>query len=118
MSDLQSLFTDCLNETLIRVILSNPSSKDGVIKICARPVLKNKSLLFQIEEYTKTQVFHKNMSKDDAVSYLCSLIPSRFLQGQLDAAGQSTVILANKKGTVTVKSKKKTQPAKKNHACP
>ena len=54
MSDLQSLFTDCLNETLIRVILSNPSSKDGVIKICARPVLKNKSLLFQIEEYTKT----------------------------------------------------------------
>ena len=42
MSDLQSLFTDCLNETLIRVILSNPSSKDGVIKICARPILKER----------------------------------------------------------------------------
>ena len=68
MSDLQSLFTDCLNETLIRVILSNPSSKDGVIKICARPMLKNKSLLFQIEEYTKTQVFHKNLTAGDAGS--------------------------------------------------
>ena len=76
MSDLQSLFTDCLNETLIRVILSNPSSKDGVIKICARPVLKNKSLLFQIEEYTKTQVFHKNLTAGDAGSYLTGKLSS------------------------------------------
>ena len=76
MSDLQSLFTDCLNETLIRVILSNPSSKDGVIKICARPMLKNKSLLFQIEEYTKTQVFHKNLTAGDAGSYLTGKLSS------------------------------------------
>ena len=70
MSDLQSLFTDSLTKELIRVILSNPSSKDGVIKICARPILKNDELLFQIEEYTKTQVFHKNLNAADACAYL------------------------------------------------
>lgn len=70
MSDLHSLFADSLNKELIRVILSNPSSKDGVIKIYARPVLKNDELLFQIEEYTKTQVFHKNLNAADACTYL------------------------------------------------
>lgn len=70
MSDLHTLFADSLNKELIRVILSNPSSKDGVIKICARPVLKNDELLFQIEEYTKTQVFHKNLTAADACTYL------------------------------------------------
>lgn len=90
MSDLQSLFTDCLNETLIRVILSNPSSKDGVIKICARPMLKNKSLLFQIEEYTKTQVFHKNLTAGDAGSYLTGKLSS-------DTSSQTISLSHNRK---------------------
>ena len=115
MSDLQSLFTDCLNETLIRVILSNPSSKDGVIKICARPVLKNKSLLFQIEEYTKTQVFHKNLTADDASSYLTSKLSSdtssqtaAFKNALVETKSFTANVLVSKKGTITIKKKMNT----------
>lgn len=112
MSDLQSLFTDCLNETLIRVILSNPSSKDGVIKICARPMLKNKSLLFQIEEYTKTQVFHKNLTAGDAGSYLTGKLSSdtssqtaSFKNALVEAQSFTANVLVSKKGTITIKKK-------------
>ena len=112
MSDLQSLFTDCLNETLIRVILSNPSSKDGVIKICARPMLKNKSLLFQIEEYTKTQVFHKNLTAGDAGSYLTGKLSSdassqtaEFKNALVETKSFTANVLVSKKGTITIKKK-------------
>lgn len=112
MSDLQSLFTDCLNETLIRVILSNPSSKDGVIKICARPVLKNKSLLFQIEEYTKTQVFHKNLTAGGAGSYLTGKLSSdassqtaEFKNALVETKSFTANVLVSKKGTITIKKK-------------
>lgn len=115
MSDLQSLFTDCLNETLIRVILSNPSSKDGVIKICARPVLKNKSLLFQIEEYTKTQVFHKNLTAGDAGSYLTGKLSSdtssqtaSFKNALVETQSFTANVLVSKKGTITIKKKMNT----------
>lgn len=115
MSDLQSLFTDCLNETLIRVILSNPSSKDGVIKICARPVLKNKSLLFQIEEYTKTQVFHKNLTAGDAGSYLTGKLSSdassqtaEFKNALVETKSFTANVLVSKKGTITIKKKMNT----------
>ena len=112
MSDLQSLFTDCLNETLIRVILSNPSSNDGVIKICARPMLKNKSLLFQIEEYTKTQVFHKNLTAGDAGSYLTGKLSSdtssqtaSFKNALVETQSFTANVLVSKKGTITIKKK-------------
>lgn len=115
MSDLQSLFTDCLNETLIRVILSNPSSKDGVIKICARPMLKNKSLLFQIEEYTKTQVFHKNLTAGDASSYLTGKLSSdtssqtaSFKNALVETKSFTANVLVSKKGTITIKKKMNT----------
>lgn len=115
MSDLQSLFTDCLNETLIRVILSNPSSKDGVIKICARPMLKNKSLLFQIEEYTKTQVFHKNLTAGDAGSYLTGKLSSdtssqtaSFKNALVETQSFTANVLVSKKGTITIKKKMNT----------
>ena len=117
MSDLQSLFTDCLNETLIRVILSNPSSKDGVIKICARPVLKNKSLLFQIEEYTKTQVFHKNLTAGDAGSYLTGKLSSdtssqtaSFKNALIETKSFTANVLVSKKGTITIKKKMNASP--------
>ena len=117
MSDLQSLFTDCLNETLIRVILSNPSSKDGVIKICARPMLKNKSLLFQIEEYTKTQVFHKNLTAGDASTYLTGKLSSdtssqtaSFKNALVETKSFTANVLVSKKGTITIKKKMNASP--------
>ena len=135
MSDLQSFFTDSLTKELIRVILSNPSSKDGIIKICARPILKNDELLFQIEEYTKTQVFHKNLNATDACTYLTTklsisdattqsvsnrsadnsgdsskVVPSTkaiilFRNAVVETQSFTANILVSKKGAVTIKKK-------------
>ena len=111
MSDLQSLFTDCLNETLLRVILSNPSTKDGVIKICARPIKKGETLLFQIEEYTKTQVFHKNLSTEAATAYLSEKLSAstdksaEFRNAVVETQNFTANVLVSKKGTVTIKKK-------------
>ena len=142
MSDLQSLFTDSLTKELIRVILSNPSSKDGVIKICARPILKNDELLFQIEEYTKTQVFHKNLNAADACAYLTAklsisdattqsvnnssadnsgdsskVVPSTkaiipFRNAVIETQSFTANVLVSKKGAVTIKKKMNTASAK------
>ncbi len=124
MSDIHSLFTDSLNKELIRVILSNPSSKDGVIKICTRPVLKNDELLFQIEEYTKTQVFHKNLNAADACDYLTAklsisdavtdngkaIIP--FRNAVVETQSFTANVLVSKKGAATIKKKMNTASAK------
>lgn len=110
MSDLQSFFSDCLNKELIRVILSNPSSKDGVLKICVRPVLKGDTLLFQIEEYTKTQVFHKNLDAKTAGEFLTGKMLSAsdalvFRNAVAETRNYTANILVSKKGTVTIKKK-------------
>lgn len=105
--DLQTLLHQSFTEQLQDMILSKPSTKDGLVKIRIRPVLYKQSLYFQAEEYTKTQVFHKNLTPDEAIAYVAERIPSLFLQLQSETAEQSGMVLASKKGTITVKTKKK-----------
>lgn len=108
--NLQTLLEQILGPQLQDMILSKPVSKDGLIKIRLRPVLHKQLLHFQAEEYTKTQVFHKNLNKEEAMTYITEHIPSLFLQLQAEASDLSAAVLANKKGTITVKTKKKASP--------
>ena len=55
MESLQDLLVDILNIDFIQGILSNPRTKDGVLKIKVRPVEKKGSLYFQFESFTATQ---------------------------------------------------------------
>ena len=75
-------------------------------------MLKNKSLLFQIEEYTKTQVFHKNLTAGDAGSYLTSKLSSdtssqtaSFKNALVETQSFTANVLVSKKGTITIKKK-------------
>lgn len=106
----EALLNQALDESLCICTLSKPVHLDGPIKIKLRPVLHKEELLFQAEEYTKTQVFHKNMSRDEAIAYLQEQLPSEFLQAQIQSASVSGTVLANKKGTVTVKTKQLAAP--------
>ena len=54
MESLQELLVDILNIDFIQGILSNPRTKDGVLKIKVRPVEKKGSLYFQFESFTGT----------------------------------------------------------------
>ena len=75
-------------------------------------MLKNKSLLFQIEEYTKTQVFHKNLTAGDAGSYLTGKLSSD--TSSQTASFKNALVetksiyrqcsCEQKKGTITIKN--------------
>ena len=52
-----------LNEQMLLLTISNPRKAEEVKKYNIRPILVKDKLVFQSAAYTKTQVFHKNLSK-------------------------------------------------------
>ena len=66
MERLQELLNQILNISLVQGIISNPRTKDGILKIKVRPVEKKGKLYFHVESFTKTQAFHENLVAEDA----------------------------------------------------
>lgn len=102
----EETFHRCITSELYDAILSNPISKDGIIKLKIRPIMLQKQLLFQIEERTQKQAFHKNLSASDACIYLTKQMNNHFHQAQIRTTTEQVTILVSKKGKVTIKSKK------------
>ena len=67
MEELCQLFKAVLNIDFIQAILSNPRSKEGILKVKVRPVEMKRKLLFQCESFTKTKAFHENLAAEAAV---------------------------------------------------
>ena len=67
MERLAELLTQCMDEHLSRMIISNRRRTELSEKIVARPYRERGSLWFQLEEYQNNQVFHKNFGKAEAV---------------------------------------------------
>lgn len=95
-----------LNDSCIQITLSGPKQKGEVSKVKLRPVFLNKSLYFQMSTYAGTKVFHKNLTKEEALSELIHGAEELFKQTQIVAEGETLTILSGKKGTLTFKSKK------------
>lgn len=66
MKEIFELLKQVLNREFIRAVLSNPRTKDGVVKAKVRPLEKNGDFMFQVEKFTKTQAFHENINCKDA----------------------------------------------------
>lgn len=105
--ELHSVLTDFLNERLIQVTASGQAEKNDFLKAKIRPVLAKGALHFQAEEFIGKQAFHKNLTAEEAVDYLESLMETSFRQLQLEAQDKSGTVLVSKKGKITVKVKKK-----------
>lgn len=54
MEEILKLLTDILNKDLIRIVVSGPREKEGILKVKVRPIEKKDALLFQLEVFTKT----------------------------------------------------------------
>lgn len=104
MEEIRCLFQNTVNKDFIQAVLSNPRSKEGVLKIKVRPVEMKGNRLFQFEAFTKTQAFHENLAADEAVGRLCGYM-EEFRQAQIAAQGTEYTVLVSKKGKVTVKSR-------------
>ena len=112
--EIKILFEDFLDEGLIRIILSNPVLKEGagpgkVLKVRVRPVMLKGGMVFQAEELTEKQAFHRNLTKEEGVPYLLGLLEGGFKQAEAESVKEQARVMVGKKGTVTVKVKKNQQ---------
>ena len=111
MSDTTDVLSELLNERLETFILSN--SRDKEIKKCSlRPLEIKGQLAFQESLYKGNQVFHKNLTAEEAVQRVDEYLENVFQQ--LEAAGgdKFLLILVSKKGKRTVKLRKRIVPEK------
>lgn len=104
MERLKELLESSVSDKLIRIIVSNPKSKDGVLKIKVRPIMLRDELCYQLESFTKTQAFQKNHSASETVESLMKEMES-FKQMQIETSEFTCAVLVSKKGKVTIQKK-------------
>jgi len=102
---LESMLDYFMNEHLKQVTVSNPVNKEKLIKVKIRPLSLKGELMFQAEEFTAKQAFHKNMNRAEVLLYLPKLLADDFRQAELSSGLGSATVLVSKKGMATVKSK-------------
>lgn len=105
MDNLKQLFCETLNINFIQAIMSNPRTKEGIIKVKIRPVEMKGKLFFQLESFSNTQAFHENLEAEEAVVRMCAYM-KEFRQVQMMTKEQDYTVLVSKKGKVTVQKKR------------
>lgn len=103
--ELQKLLQDEIREGLYRITISGPRGDSEVSKVRIRPVEIKGKLLFQCQETVGTKEFHKNMTKDDAITRISDWMNGTFKQMQLESDTCTASVLVSKKGTMTIKKK-------------
>lgn len=99
---------NCINQQLIRVIISNPRerSEGSISKVKMRPVLINGEIRYQGTEYIGSRVIHKNYTDSEAVEYILRMMKHSFKQCEIACKDLTAGILVSKKGKVTVNVRK------------
>ena len=100
--ELQFLIT----EQLIDITISNPMKEEQINKIKIRPMEVKGQIVYQIEEFTKTQAFHKNVTLEQLTELFPTYFEQRFRQAQLRSAKEEVQILVSKKGAISILRKK------------
>ncbi len=103
--ELEELWELFLDETLNQIRFGRGTLPEKAVKAKARPVLLHNRLMFQLEEYVGNQVFHKNLSREEAVSCFMTLLENQFRQCEIQSDKGWAQVLVSKKGTITIKKK-------------
>ena len=106
MNQIEELLKRVLTSLLVDMVISGARGGGDFIKIKVRPVMIRDSLYFQVSRYTDKQVFHENMTAEDALETLSGWILHDFRQAQIRMQDEMVTGLVSKKGKATVKSKK------------
>ena len=107
IKELQNL----ISSGLIDLTISNPEKSETLSKIKVRQMELKGELCYQIEEFTKTQAFHKNVSLKELQEIFPSYFEGRFRQAQLRTETEEVQILVSKKGAISILRKKTKAPA-------
>ncbi|MCH5265686.1 MAG: SAM-dependent methyltransferase [Lachnospiraceae bacterium] len=125
MEKLLSILNQCLNETLVQVILSNRrKSSISVSKPAAnasksspnarrkpavgkktviRPFLEKEELLFQFAEYRDNQVFHSNRDKEETLACIENLLKESYKQIEIWTEDCQYSALVNRQGKAAIR---------------
>ena len=106
MNQIEELLKRVLTSLLVDMVISGARGGGDFIKIKVRPVMIRDSLYFQVSRYTDKQVFHENMTAEDALETLSGWILHDFRQAQIRMQDEMVTVLVSKKGKAPVKSKK------------
>ena len=106
MNQIEELLKRVLTSLLVDMVISGARGGGDFIKIKVRPVMIRDSLYFQVSRYTDKQVFHENMTAEDALETLSGWILHDSRQAQIRMQDEMVTVLVSKKGKATVKSKK------------
>ena len=101
-----------LNESLERILMSNPTDSGKISRSRIRPLLMKGRLVFQAEEQAGKQAFHRNLDRDEAADYVTGLLDGSFRQAEIASGLGKALILVSRKGNVTVKVKQNPRPAR------
>lgn len=102
MEELKEKLSGMLSDKLYQVIISNPREKGGVQKVKIRPVLVKNELCFQETKTIGPQVFHENLSREEALFRIMEHMSS-FKQLEAESTEGKLTALVSKKGKVTMK---------------
>lgn len=114
MDDLRTVLRDVLNEKLIQMTLSHSRRPETAEKLKLRPVRIRETLFFQETLYRGTQVFHANYQAEETAERLAGYLTDTFRQAQMVSETEEITVLVSKKGTVTIKRKKKAGKAQED----
>lgn len=106
MNQIEELLKRVLTSLLVDMVISGARGGGDFIKIKVRPVMIRDCLYFQVSRYTDKQVFHENMTAEDALEALSGWILHDFRQAQIRMQDEMVTVLVSKKGKATIKSKK------------
>lgn len=98
-------------ETVIYIVLSNKRTKDEDTfnKVNIKPVMIKDELKYQFTYEHKTRVIHKNLTNDESIKEIHTLLEENFKQGVLFSMDADYHILISKKGKVNILKKKATK---------
>ncbi len=101
-----------VEEGLQRAVFSNAPKAAELSKVKVYPVVIGGRQQYQIEEYRGTQVFHSNCTEEQVTERLQNrLREGEFRQVELLSVFHQRTVLIGKKGTATVKCKKRQDSA-------
>ena len=107
MNQIEELLKRVLTSLLVDMVISGARGGGEFLKIKIRPVVFRDILYFQVSKYTDKQVFHENLTAEEAAQSAAGWIMNDFRQAQIRTQDEMVTVLASKKGKLTIKEKVK-----------
>lgn len=112
MDELRNLLQESLNGSLYQIMISGARGNGTeAARKKVRPVMMKGALFFQVTSYIGKQSFHENLTAAEAVEALAGDFAAHYKQMQIDTKHFSAVVLASKKGKLTIKKKRNEKEA-------